>query len=84
MVIEMTKNDGKQVGIRLSSRDLSILNEVMRRIIERSNGIAKPDLSSVFRELAQLRPSHYVIEADREYVRSVPQLDRKRKSVKSG
>ena len=64
------KNDGKQIGIRLSSRDLDILQKVIDRVVERSNGLAKPDLSSIFRELASLRPEHYVTGSDRDFVRS--------------
>lgn len=80
------KSDGKQIGIRLSGNDLAKLEEIIRRVVERSNGLAKPDLSSIFRELAQLRQPHYVTEDDRIYIRSLLPFasEQKKKNRKTG
>ena len=70
MRVVASKDKGRQIGIRLTESDLGTLEAIIERVVERSNGLAKPDLSSIVRELAHLRPDHYVTAADREFVKS--------------
>jgi hypothetical protein len=69
MLCMVIKNDGKQMGIRFSKDDVERLEEIKKRIIERSNGLADPDYSAIIRELAELRPQKYITDSDRAFVR---------------
>lgn len=71
MIVMSTTKGGKQIAIRVSSDDLEKLNELVRRIIERSNGLADPDLAKIIRELAGLRKKKYLTPEDHEWIRSV-------------
>ena len=60
----------RQIGVRLTQRELDALQAVIDRVIERSNGLAKPEISAIVKELAHLSDSFYITDADREFIKS--------------
>jgi len=69
-----TKNNeekkSRQIGVRLTQSELDALQAVIDRVIERSNGLAKPEISAIVKELAHLSESFYITDTDREFIKS--------------
>ena len=64
------KKKYQQICVRLTDDEMDTLKAVIGRVIERSNGLATPDMSAIVKELAHLRNSFYVTDADREFIKS--------------
>ena len=63
------------VGVRLTQSEMDALKAVVERVIERSNGLATPDMSAIVKELAHLSDSFYITDADREFIKSRREAD---------
>ena len=70
----MVRNDGrkktKQICVRVTEGALDTLKMVIDRVVERSNGLAEPEISAIVMELMRFSPKRFVEDDDREFVKS--------------